>query len=51
MIGPTETTAYTVLFFAILVVSCARWLRRFRSGPMEWVWRSLTYRKVQPLRL
>ena len=26
------------------------WLKRFRFGPMEWVWRSLTYWKVQPLR-
>jgi uncharacterized protein len=25
------------------------WLRFFRFGPLEWVWRSLTYRKVQPL--
>ncbi len=51
LMGPAEVTAYAVLFFAILVVSCAWWLRRFRFGPMEWVWRSLTYRKVQPLRL
>jgi uncharacterized protein len=27
------------------------WLNRFRFGPCEWVWRSLTYRKRQPLRL
>ncbi len=25
-------------------------LKRFRFGPMEWFWRSLTYWKVQPLR-
>jgi uncharacterized protein len=25
------------------------WLRHFRFGPMEWVWRSLTYWKRQPL--
>ena len=27
------------------------WLRRFRFGPAEWVWRSLTYGAVQPMRL
>ncbi len=27
------------------------WLRRFEFGPMEWVWRTLTYGRVQPLRL
>jgi uncharacterized protein len=26
------------------------WLERFRFGPMEWLWRSLTYRHWQPLR-
>lgn len=26
------------------------WLRRFRFGPAEWVWRSLTYWKKQPMR-
>ncbi|MDY6946967.1 MAG: DUF418 domain-containing protein [Pseudomonadota bacterium] len=26
------------------------WLRRFRHGPAEWLWRSLTYCRWQPLR-
>ena len=26
------------------------WLKRFRFGPMEWAWRSLTYGKVMPMR-
>lgn len=26
------------------------WLRHFRYGPAEWVWRSLTYGRLQPLR-
>lgn len=26
------------------------WLRYFRFGPLEWLWRSLTYWKKQPLR-
>jgi len=26
------------------------WLARFRFGPAEWVWRSLTYGKAHPLR-
>lgn len=27
------------------------WLARFRFGPVEWLWRSLTYWKWQPMRL
>ena len=27
------------------------WLRHFRFGPLEWVWRSLTYCKRQPMRI
>ncbi len=26
------------------------WVKRFRFGPAEWLWRSLTYWKVQPMR-
>jgi uncharacterized protein len=27
------------------------WVRHFRSGPAEWLWRSLTYWKRQPMRV
>ena len=27
------------------------WFKRFRIGPVEWLWRSLTYLKFQPMRL
>lgn len=26
------------------------WLGRFRFGPMEWLWRALTYRRLSPMR-
>jgi len=51
LLGPAKTTVYAALFFVIQVVFCTWWLRRFRFGPAEWLWRSLTYWKVQPLRL
>jgi uncharacterized protein len=30
---------------------CRPWLQRFRFGPAEWLWRSLTYRRLQPFRV
>ena len=50
-LGPTAVTAWAVLIFAVQVVVCQWWVRRFRFGPMEWLWRSLTYLTWQPLRL
>ena len=31
------------------VILCNAWLRYFRFGPLEWLWRSLTYWKIQPM--
>ncbi len=50
-LGPAAVTAWAVLIFALQVVACQWWSRRFRFGPVEWLWRSLTYLKWQPLRL
>jgi len=50
-LGPGAVTAWAVVIFAVQVVVCQWWSRRFRFGPMEWLWRSLTYLKLQPLRL
>jgi uncharacterized protein len=50
LLGPAVTTFYAVLFFVTLLVFCTWWLGRFRFGPAEWLWRSLTYLKFQPLR-
>ncbi|MGO9931869.1 MAG: DUF418 domain-containing protein [Steroidobacteraceae bacterium] len=38
-----------LVWLVILIVS-PYWLRRFRFGPLEWAWRSLTYWKKQPFR-
>ncbi len=44
-----------MLMVAIIVIFqlyfSAWWLSRFRFGPLEWVWRSLTYKSLQPMRL
>jgi len=40
--------AALVLFGLETVVSSA-WLARYRYGPLEWLWRSITYARLQPL--
>jgi uncharacterized protein len=39
-----------VLLFSVEVLFSGAWLTRFRFGPLEWVWRTLTYARYQPLR-
>jgi uncharacterized protein len=50
-LGPAAVTGYAVLFFAIQIVFCVWWANRFRFGPMEWLWRALTYLKFPAMRL
>ncbi len=38
------------VIFTLQVLFSRWWLSRFRFGPVEWVWRSLTYGAAQPLR-
>ncbi|MBB5064985.1 DUF418 domain-containing protein [Granulicella mallensis] len=37
--------------WAVNLIWSSIWLRYFEFGPLEWVWRSLTYWKKQPMRL
>lgn len=41
---------FALLLFALQVWLSRAWLRRFRFGPMEWVWRAMTYRQWPPMR-
>ncbi|HLL77656.1 MAG TPA: DUF418 domain-containing protein [Pyrinomonadaceae bacterium] len=50
-IGPVWLVLVWLGGYAVQVWFASLWLRRFRYGPAEWLWRSLTYWKLQPLRL
>lgn len=45
-----ETYYVVFAMWTFQVAFSAVWLRYFQFGPFEWVWRSLTYWKRQPLR-
>lgn len=49
--GPAGLAAVAVIGYVVQVVLARVWMTRYRFGPAEWCWRSLTYGKVQPLRL
>lgn len=49
-IGATAATALAIPVIAFQLVLVHWWLRHFRFGPAEWLWRSLTYGSRQPMR-
>lgn len=50
-IGFLPGLALTLAVFALQIPLSWWWLQRFQFGPVEWVWRSLTYGKPQPMRI
>jgi uncharacterized protein len=42
--------AIVVTIWTAQLLVCPLWLEHFRYGPAEWLWRSLTYWKLQPFR-
>ena len=49
-VGPATRLVLIPLIFAAQVGFSVWWLNHFRFGPMEWLWRTLTYGKFQPMR-
>jgi len=42
-IQPWQLVIYAILVFIIQLFISIIWLKNFRFGPMEWIWRKLTY--------
>ena len=40
-----------LVIFPLQMAWSAWWLARFRFGPMEWLWRSAAYGRLQPMRI
>jgi uncharacterized protein len=49
-LGPAAQLGLATGLFALQILFSHLWLARFRFGPAEWVTRSLTYGRAQPLR-
>jgi len=48
--GPLALTVIAFLIFIFQILLSTTWLNYFRFGPVEFIWRSLTYGKIQPMR-
>ena len=48
-INRTGLAAIVVLIWAAQLFYSPIWLKYFRFGPAEWLWRSLTYGRPQPM--
>ena len=50
-VGATVCLAITIVLFGFQIAFSNWWLRHYRFGPAEWLWRSLTYGRMQPMRM
>ncbi|HSR54500.1 MAG TPA: DUF418 domain-containing protein [Acidobacteriota bacterium] len=48
--GRAELWYFVIAVWIVQMIYSPLWLSRFRFGPAEWLWRSLTYFKMQPMR-
>lgn len=46
-IGTAAGVLLTVLIYLVQIPFSVFWLKHFRFGPMEWLWRTLTYGKIR----
>ncbi|WP_078554168.1 DUF418 domain-containing protein [Bacillus alkalicellulosilyticus] len=49
-IGPALGILLAFIIYALQVIVSFYWLKYFRFGPMEWIWKTITYHKAQPLK-
>lgn len=50
-VGAATGLLMACVLFSLQALLSVWWLRRYRFGPVEWLWRTLTYRRRQPMRL
>ena len=50
-VGYTGMFRITVTLFAVQMAASVWWLRRYRFGPVEWLWRTLTYGRAPAMRV
>ncbi|GEN85645.1 DUF418 domain-containing protein [Oceanobacillus sp. FSL W8-0428] len=49
-IRPVQQILIVLVIFCLQIIGSTIWLRYFQFGPVEWLWRCITYKKMQPFR-
>ena len=49
-VGHAAGIGLTLVIYLLQIPFSRWWMQRFQYGPAEWLWRSLTYLKLQPMR-
>lgn len=49
-VGAAAGIGLTIVIYLLQIPISHWWMRRFQFGPAEWLWRSLTYGRRQPLK-
>jgi uncharacterized protein len=49
-IGPLAGHGIVAVIYGLQILLSRLWLTHFRYGPLEWLWRTLTYGSLQPFR-
>ncbi len=50
-VGPAAVALLAIAIYLFQAALSSFWTRRFRFGPAEWLWRSATYGRLQPMRI
>lgn len=49
-VPPIGSFFLVIFIYTLQIVISKAWLKKYRFGPLEWLWRTLTYGKRQPLK-
>jgi uncharacterized protein len=49
--GPFWGLMAVFAIFPLMIIASSWWIGHFRLGPIEWLWRTITYLRVQPIRI
>ncbi len=49
-VGAAAGIGLTIAIYLLQIPISHWWMKRFQYGPAEWLWRSLTYLKLQPIK-